>query len=227
MPDLHSVNIFTHVLSASAALLTGLFILGRRKGDRLHRLSGRLMLGLTGLSVAAALIGAFLFRGKLDLIGVSVLVAYQLWSGPRALRLQYRGRTWSDMVPALALLGGGIGLFWYIRYSGAVHWSPALVAGAIGGMILYGGWDVGRALLPLSWRRCLNPAEHAFKMTGLTGALLSVAAGTLLGNTYWPLGVSAVFVIVSLVFAFRAARKALGVTPSEALNARLKADSEL
>lgn len=227
MPDLHSLNIFTHVLSASAALLTGLFILGRRKGNRLHRLNGRLMLGLTGLSVAAALIGAFLFRGKLDLMGVSVLVAYQLWSGPRALRLRNRGRKWPDMIPALSLLGGGIGLLWFIRHGGAVQWSPALVNGAMGGMIFYGGWDVGRTLLPQNWGRWLNPAEHAFKMTGLTGALLSVAAGTLLGNAYWPLIVSGVFGLASLVFAFRAARKALGVIPSAALNARLKADSEL
>nr|WP_255606699.1 hypothetical protein [Asticcacaulis sp. AND118] len=42
-------------------------------------------------------------------------------------------------------------------------------------------------------------------MTSLTAALLSVAAGTLLGNAYWP----------------------LGVPPSDALNARLKADNEL
>ena len=33
--------------------------------------------------------------------------------------------------------------------------------------------------------------------------------------------------LLALVFAFRAARKALGVTPSAALKARLKADSEL
>lgn len=227
MPDLHSLNIFTHVLTASAALLIGLFILSRRKGDRLHRMSGRAMLWLTGVSVTAALIGAFFFRGQLDLMGVSLLVAYQLWSGPRALRLKDGGRRPADLIPALLMAGGGCVIGALILLGGAVHWPPMLVYSTMGSMLIYGGWDVGRTLLPLRWRRWLNPAEHAFRMASLTGALLSVAAGTLLGNAYWPLVVSGVFGLASLVFAFRAARKALGVTPSDALNARLKAESEL
>ena len=84
-----------------------------------------------------------------------------------------------------------------------------------------------RTLLPSRWRLWLNPAEHAFRMTGLIGALASVAAATLVPSPYVALGVSGVGTLIAFVFAFRAARKALGVTPSPALNARLKADSEL
>jgi|GEM_PF-1663768 len=227
MTDPHNLNICIHVLTASLALLVGLFILGLRKGDRLHRLSGRLMLCLTGMSVVTALIGAFLFRGQLDLMGVSLLVAYQLWSGPRAVRLKDNGRTPADLIPALLMAGSGCGIGALVLLGGAVHWPPALVYSAMGGMLTYGGWDIARILLPARWRLWLNPAEHAFKMTGLTGVLMSVATGTLLGNAYWPLTVTGVFGLASLVFAFRAARKALGVTPSSALKARLKDDNEL
>ncbi len=227
MPDLHSLNIATHILSGSLTLLVGLFILSRPKGTQSHRRTGWVAYGLIGLCTLCALIGAFLFRSKLDLMGVSVLVAYQMWASFRALKLKNRGRNLPDLGPAVGLLALSGVTFWLIQQGGDVNWAQPLVYATLGSMTLYGGWDVGRTLLPQSFRRWLNPAEHAFRMTGLIGVLASVAAGTFWPVSYVPLGIVGVATCVSLVFAVRAARKALGVTPSVALNVRLKADSEL
>lgn len=227
MPDLHSLNIVTHIASGSLALLVGLFVLCRPKGTPSHRRNGWIACGLIGLCTLCALIGAFLFRSKLDLMGVSVLVAYQMWASVRALRLKNRGRNLPDLGPAIGLLALSGVTFWLIRQGGNVNWAQPLVYATLGSMALYGGWDILRTLLPLHCRQWLNPAEHAFRMTGLIGALASVAAGTFWPVSYVPLGIVGVFSFVSLFFAIRAARKALGVTPSAALKARLKADREL
>jgi len=230
MPALHTLNILVHVSAGIATILLGLIILSRRKGDVRHVRLGRVAVATACLCVGAALLGAFVFRAKFDLMGASLLVAYHLWAGLRALSLKDGGRRFFDLLPALGMVASGGLLFAVYRYGAPVNWSPGLVMGTIGGMLTYGGYDVMRTLFPTGWRRALNPAEHAFRMVSVIGAMISVAAGTLVRTDYalpLPLMVSTVFGVVGLVFAVRAARKALGVVPSVALKARLNADREL
>jgi uncharacterized membrane protein len=227
MPDFHTLNIITHILAGSLAIVTGAIVLARRKGDAAHRLTGWITVGLAIICLIAALIGAFVFRGKLDLMGVSILTSYHLWAGLRALRLKDNGRRPADLLPALLVCLSGAGLFAASRIEGMLTWDPALVYAAAGGLVTYGGWDLIRTVLPLHWRTWLNPAEHALRMASLIGALVTVAAATLVPSPYIALGASTAGAIVAFVFAVRAARKALGVTPSAALKARLNADSEL
>src|SRR5262249_6977454 len=108
MPTPHQINILIHVTAGSIALLIGLLILALRKGDARHRALGRTAVTFAGLSVAAALVGALVWRGRLDLMGVSVLVTYQIWSGLRSLRLRDGGRRAIDALPALGVLGLGV-----------------------------------------------------------------------------------------------------------------------
>ena len=227
MPDFHTLNIITHITTGSLAILAGAIVLARRKGDAAHRMTGWITLSLAILCVSTALIGAFLFRGKLDLMGASIVISYNLWAGVRALKLKDNGRRAADLVPAILVFLSGAGLFTLSQVTGRLNWQPALVYATAGSLLTYGGWDMLRTLLPLRWRAWLNPAEHAFRMAGLIAALVSVAAATLMPSPYVALGTSAVGSVIALVFAFCAARKALGVTPSAALKARLKADSEL
>lgn len=227
MPDLHTLNIITHITAGSIAIITGTLVLSRRKGDAAHRTAGRVTLTLAILCVSTALIGAFLFRGKLDLMGASLIISYNLWAGVRALKLKQNGRHPADLVPAMLVVISGACLFAMSQVAGRLNWQPDLVYATAGSLLTYGSWDMLRTLLPLRWRIWLNPAEHAFRMAGLIAALMSVAAATLVPSPYVALGVSAGGSVIAFVFAFRAARKALGVTPSAALNARLKADSEL
>ncbi len=232
LSTLHHLNILIHVAAGSLAMLAGLIVLSLPKGDRRHRIGGRITLSLAGLGIAAALIGAFVFRGRVDLMGVSVLTSYQIWSGLRSLRLKDGGRRPLDFLPALILFGLGLGVLYLYRRGGAFYWGPGLVYATVGGMTFYGGWDLLRTAFPLSWRLRLNPAEHGFKMTSLIGALVSVACGTLLKDNavYASLTASGVFMVLGLVLAVRAAMRARrnspGVVPSMSLKARLNTDSD-
>lgn len=227
MPALHTLNILTHITAGSLAILAGLIILARPKGDAPHRALGRITLSLAILCVSTALIGAFLFRGKLDLMGASLIISYNLWGGMRALKLSDNGRQAADLVPAIVVFIFGAALIALSQVTERLNWPPTLVYSIAGSLLTFGAWDMTRTMLPPRWRLWLNPAEHAFRMVGLIGALSSVAAATLLPSPYVALGVSGAGTLIAFVFAFRAARKALGVMPSAALKARLKADSEL
>ena len=225
----HSLNIILHVSAGCLAIVLGLVQLVRRKGDNLHRRLGRLTVTIAAISIAAALVGALVFRGKTDLIGVSVLTAYQLWSGVRALHLKHNGRGVLDILPALGLVAAGIAVYWLWRHGGVFNWGAARVYAATGSLMFYGSYDVVRLVFPQQWRTGLNPAEHAFKLTSFIGALVSVATAVLLPaqGVVVSLAVSSLFLVLALILAARAWRYALGVMPSDALKARLKADSEL
>lgn len=218
----HILNIIVHVVSGSLAILGGLIVLARRKGDQWHRAGGRIVVGMVTITVISALFGAFVFRARPDLIGISVLVAYQLWSGVRALHLKNNGRGLADLGPALIMVIGGMTLLVLSSSGASFFWESALVKAVIGSMLIFGGYDVMKTLLPSHWRVWLNPAEHAFKMSGLIGALISVAAATLLKDqvALTAIAVSGAGTVASLVFAVRAAmrarRYAVGVTPSDA-----------
>jgi len=230
---LHPLNILVHVSAGSVAIVIGLFLLATTKGTSRHRALGRLMLGIASLCVACALFGALAFRGQADLIGVSFLVAYIIYSGFRSIHLTGGGRGFWDIGPALFLFAGACVVSWLYGHGGNFHWVPAKVYGSLAGMWFYSGGDCLRIIFPTNWRTWLNPAEHAMKMTGLVGALVSVAVTTSLktADPYVPLVVSSVFIVLSWVFAVRAGLRArrytLGVSPSLSRKARLKADSEL
>lgn len=231
MNNLHTLNIITHITAGSLAIVVGLYVLARRKGDAAHKKAGWTTVSLALVCVVTALIGAFVFRGKIDLMGASITISYNLWAGVRALSLKDNGRNLPDLGPAFIVLISGIGLMALSRVEGLLNWPPALVYSIAGSLLIYGTWDTVRTLFPERWRLWLNPAEHAFRMAGLIAALVSVAAATLFPSPYVALGVSGTGLLIALGFAVRAARKAprysLGVTPSAALNARLKADNEL
>jgi uncharacterized membrane protein len=210
MSQLHNVTLLTHILTGSLVILLGVILLLRPKGDTRHRKLGRVALNLGRLSIAAALTGALVFRGKPDLLGVSLLVAYHLWSGVRSLRLKDNGRRLADFLPAFAIFCCGAGIFVLYLLGAKFFWEPARIYAAAGGLMFYGGWDLLRTLLPAVWRRYLNPAEHAFKMTSIIGAMISVAGATVLPP--YALSVvllgTAVFAIFGGFLAVRAAMRA-------------------
>ena len=108
IPPIHHLNIGLHVGAGSAAILIGSAQFALAKGGSPHRFRGRIAITLMTIAVSAAILGAFLFRGKVDLMGLSLLVAYQLYSAIRSLKLKRNGRLVADIAPALLALGSGV-----------------------------------------------------------------------------------------------------------------------
>ena len=224
---LHAFNIALHVATGLAVLLLGLWQLAAPHGDKAHRRRGRWVLALAGVSVASAAVGALVFRPKPDLLAVCLLVAYQLYSGRRCLRLPRNGRAPADWLPALAL---GLAALALLAPAGNFAWEPERVRAIAGAMLFFAIYDLARTRFPAQWRRGLNPAEHALRLCAMVGAMASVAAAQQLPAglaVQVSLGVSAGFSMLGALLAWRAVRQALGVQPSLILKARLKADSEL
>ena len=207
---IHTINIGLHISFSSLCIILGLFIWLNVKGTDSHKRLGWVIVFCASIGIGTAFMGSIVFRGKTDLIGVSALVLYQLWTGIRSLKLQNNGCRSLDIMPAkvIALLGFAILILG--QESDLFFWEPARIYAVSGGMIFYGGWDCLRTRFPKAWRRLLNPAEHAFKLSSVIGALITVASTTL-----WPhyasvlsLGLSSLFTIVALCFSVRAALRA-------------------
>lgn len=230
---IHKFNILLHVLFGTICILFGLYILIRPKGDNAHKRKGKWFISFAWISIGAAIFGSIMFRGQIDLILISFLVAYLIYSAPRALVLVNNGRNIEDLVPAIIILLFGIFLFAGARFGLPSHWqSPKIIAASFG-MMFYGFWDTLRTLFSIDWRSRLNIAEHAFKMVSIVGSTLSVGVATLLKTQepYVPLGISAAFAFIALGFAawsiINFDRYSVGVSPSSDLKARLKDDNEL
>lgn len=223
---LHTLNITLHVSTGLLALTMGLWQLAAPKGGPTHRRRGRWLLALAGGSVASAGLGALLFRPRPDLQAVSLLVAYQLYSGWRCLRLPRRGRGLIDWGPAALLAASAAAMLAAQEH----FWPTPVVQSVAFAMIFTAAYDLIRMTFPLRWRHFLNPAEHAWRLCAVIGAMASVAAAQQLPRStaaQSSLVVSAAFSVLAAALAWQAARKALGVQPSAALNARLKTDKEL
>lgn len=223
---LHTFNIVLHVSAGLAALAMGLWQLAVPKGGPSHRRRGRWLLALAGTSVASAGLGAVLFRPRPDLLAVCLLVAYQLYSGWRCLRLPRGGRELADWGPAVLLLASAIAML----TADGHFWPAPVVRSVAAAMIFTASYDLIRTVFPVAWRQFPNPAEHAWRLCAMIGALASVAAAQQLPAStaaQSSLGVSLAFSVLAAGLAWQAARKALGVHPSTALKARLNTDSEL
>ncbi len=220
---LHQFNIVLHVGAGSATLLLGLWQLTAAKGGQTHGRRGRWTLAVACISLAAAIAGAIFFRPQPDLIAVSLLVSYYVYSGWRCLRLPRNGRAAADWLPAVGLGLAALGLAMGHGY----FWQTSLVRAIGGAMAFMATYDLARMTFPSHWRRWLNPAEHAWRMCSMVGAMATVAVGQQLPAAQAAVLVSGAFGLLAVLLAWQAARKALGVQPSAALKARLKADSEL
>ncbi|MCV2362232.1 hypothetical protein LNV23_02065 [Paucibacter sp. DJ1R-11] len=229
-PTVHASSLALHIgggLLTAAMSLQQLLL--RHKGDAAHARRGRRVLRLATLTVLVAVLGTLLYRPRPDLLTISLLVGYQIYSGVRCLRLANNGRRIADWLPASLLLLSAASLL-TLNGSQRMQWEPARVYGTAGAALIIGSYDLLRMSFPLAWRRFLNPAEHAWRLSSMTGAFASVASAQLLPTAaaaYVSLTVSALFGVLALSLAWQAARKALGEQPSAALKARLKAESEL
>lgn len=221
MTQIFSPALALHVACGFALVAAGLLPILTRKGSRLHRLSGRLFVGLMSVLLAAAWVMTALHFNAY-FAALSATATLTLFSGYRVLRRKrpdldpaQRARP-LDWAMTLAVVGVGVWVLVLVvqdRAGGKAAVSSALVYAAF----TYGAWDLWRFSRPLDWPFSpdLWTYEHLVKMLSAYGAVISAFSGNYLDvlpkpwSQLWPtLLFQPMAVIWILVLARRRRRSA-------------------
>jgi uncharacterized membrane protein len=175
----HTLNIVIHVLCGTAALLLGFIQLLSKKGGAQHRKVGEWFVRLGWLTVATAAAGLALFRFGAFLAVLTLLVAYWIYSGIRALRIRHTGPQMRD---AAASIGGLVAVAVFLYYLPRIQspWVPTITYSTLATMATLASYDLSRFLFPRRWFKSLGLYEHVVKMIGAHGAMAAAFAGTVL-----------------------------------------------
>jgi hypothetical protein len=123
--------------------------------------------------------GLSLFRFGAFLAVLTLLVAYWLHSGVRALRIRHGGPARQDAVAAVSALIA-VALFVYFLPRVRSPWVPAITYSTLATLALLATYDLSRFLFPKRWFESLWLYEHVVKMIGAHGAIAAAFAGTVL-----------------------------------------------
>jgi uncharacterized membrane protein len=195
---IHHANIALHIACGTLALVIGLVMIARPKGDALHRKLGRVFVALVCIVVASATFGIVFFRHDVALSAITVLVGYQLFSGIRAIRSKGAMPRTLDTVLAIVALVAGCAFLIYLKQGNAAFWRPAVTTPLAGWLIFVSSYDLVRLVFPARWRLCIWTVEHGVKLIFTIGGLASAAAGTITPQLapWSQIGPSAVFGLV-------------------------------
>src|SRR6202011_1823256 len=177
----HAANIAIHVVFGAIALVIGFVPLVTQKGGRTHVRFGRWFLICLIVVIATAVIGivAFGFRAFLGVI--TMLSAYEAWSGYRVFSIRATGPRILDAVIALAALVAAVLFIIYLR-SVQVPWAPVVIYSTLGTLVAVASYDLLRFALPKNWVARSWLYEHLVKMMGAYTAIVSAFSGTVLAR---------------------------------------------
>lgn len=174
---MHSINILVHILAGTLALVAGSVALTAVKGGRTHILSGRLFAGLVAIVIATGLIGVFVYGRNNFLLVITLLSAYNCFSGIRVIRLKGQAPRPIDQGIALTVMATALYYVYAIRSSGH-FWAPGVTWSTIGALFLVTSWDLGRSAFPEAFRKKAVPYEHVYKMVSAFSGICSAFTGT-------------------------------------------------
>ncbi len=177
----HQVNILTHVITGSIALLLGVMALLTIKGGRAHKKSGRLFLLFLTFVILTGLMGVFGFGRNQFLLVITMLAGYQGYSGYRTLQTKSNQPYLIDILVASLTLVSALYFLYYFRSIGMI-WSPVIIYSTVGYLFFIIAYDFFRYFLPSSTYRNLWLYEHILKMVSAFSGLLSAFTGTVFPN---------------------------------------------
>ena len=180
----HKINIVFHVIAGTVALLLGIIALSSRKGKQIHIKSGKWFLGLLAVVVFTGLLGVFIFGRNTFLLVITLLSAYQGFSGYRTLQFKNNHPRSLDIVMAMITLLSAVYFMYYIKQIG-MFWTPVIIYSTLGALFTIILYDLARYLIPASKYKKLWLYEHIYKMIGAFSALLAAFAGTVF-SAYQP-----------------------------------------
>lgn len=181
MELVHHINIIIHVLAGTMALLTGLTALSVSKGGKLHIQFGRYFTRMIIIVILTGLIGIFIFRRNNFLLVITLLSAYNCFSGIRALRLNGRRPQQIDYLAPVIVSGSALYYLYYIQAAG-LYWSPVIIYSTIGALFLVTTYDLLKWAMPAPFLQKAVMYEHVYKMISAFSAITSAFSGTVLAQ---------------------------------------------
>lgn len=179
MDTLHLSNIIVHVISGTLALITGFLILFKTKGTRLHIRLGYFFCCCMIVVVTTGACGVIIFKRNLFLLLITVLAAYNTYSGFRILKEKSNRFYFKDLLIMLGALSMALAFMYYLKFIG-FYWNPVIIYSGLGYLLAVVSYDIFRYFIPVSRYGNLWRYEHSSKMISAMGALLSAFTGTLL-----------------------------------------------
>jgi uncharacterized membrane protein len=178
----HLLNILVHIVAGSAAIVLGLYVLGKPKDPVGHRRRGRVFVLLTCVVCLSAAIGNAVFRFLPLFAVLTVLVSYQLLSGWHVIYTRAAG---PDKFDAGLLLGAAAITSMLVRRlfaDGAlgraqVGAAASVLYSTLGAVACLLAYDAARWLFPRGWHAVLWRYEHIYKIVGCLFGMLSAAVG--------------------------------------------------
>ncbi|MFY0630712.1 MAG: hypothetical protein JXR05_10045 [Flavobacteriaceae bacterium] len=174
---IHSINIITHVATGTLGLLLGLVALSSRKGGKLHTKSGTWFLRLLTAVCITGVIGIFVFERNSFLIVITLLSAYQGFSGYRVLQTKSNKFYWIDFGAAILTVLSCIYFLYYFQSIGMI-WSSIIIYSTVGWLSILILYDLLKYFIPKKKYGAFWLKEHIVKMIGAFSALFSAFAGT-------------------------------------------------
>ena len=210
----HTVNVAIHVAFGTGCLLLGLMALITRKGGRLHIRFGRYFLACLAVVIATAVVGILAFGFRAFLGVITMLAAYEAYSGYRSLKIRFSGPQLQDAAVSVAGISATSLFIAYLR-SVHIQWAPVVIYSTLGTLVVVASYDLVRFTFPKHWFERTWLYEHIVKMLGAYNAVASAFSGTVL-EKWQPysqmapsiLGVAA---MVGFIIYFRRNRKALAI----------------
>lgn len=179
MELIHHINIIIHAVAGTIALLTGLAALSVTKGGKLHIQSGRYFTRMIIIVILTGLIGILVFRRNNFLLVITLLSAYNCFSGIRALRLNGRRPVRMDYLAAVIVIASAIYYLCYLQAS-RLYWSPVVIYSTIGALFLVTAYDLLKWAMPAYFLQRAVMYEHVYKMVSAFSAITSAFSGTVL-----------------------------------------------
>ena len=181
METLHLVNIVVHVLTGTLGLLLGVLAIVAAKGKKLHTKSGRWFLRLLSVVCITGLFGIFVFERNHFLIVITLLSAYQGYSGYRILQVKSNAFYWQDLMAAILTISSCFYFIYYFQSIG-MFWSPVIIYSTVGWLSAVILYDILRYFIPKNKYKNLWLKEHIIKMIAAWSALFSAFTGTVFEN---------------------------------------------
>jgi hypothetical protein len=204
MEVFHHLNILFHVLAGSIALIAGLAALIVRKGSARHIRSGRYFMRMIIVVITTGLIGVFVFKRNNFLLVITLLSAYNCFSGIRVIRLRGQRPAAIDRIIPLIVIAAALYYLYYISSIG-LYWNPVIIYSTIGALFLVTGYDLCKIFFSKSLLQKASGYEHVYKMVSAFSGITSAFTGTVFPqyqpySQFLPSVIGLAYIIVTFIW---------------------------